>query len=112
MARDIWQLVDEDEGFELRAAIYAGELKLVVDQRLYTLPLADGGFSYLDSALMIDILNPIIASHGSTKRFFIFHSGNSDMIRYIVYVEPQVIKELKEEFGMQVLDGCEYYFEH
>ena len=113
MVRDIWQLVDEDEGFELRAAVYTDELKLVIDNRLYTLLLlSDGGFSYPDSALMIDILNPLIASHGATKRFFVFHSGDSDYERYIVYVEPQVIKELQEKFGMQVLDGCEYYFEH
>ena len=61
---------------------------------------------------MIDILSPIIASHGSTKRFFVFHSGDGGLIRYIVYVEPQVVKELEQKFGMQVLDGCEYYFEH
>ena len=112
MASDLWQLVEEESGFELRAAVQDQfETKLVVDKRLYTFQLTAQSNVWVNSAALVDILNAIVASHGATKRFFVFHSGDSDRMRYIVYIEPLAIKEMKEKFGIHVLQGCDYYLE-
>ena len=110
MVYDICQLAKDDLKFQ--AVVQNGlELNIVLNNRLYVVQLTDHG-SPLESNAMVDVLNAIIANEGETKRFFVYSSGDSAYLSYIVFVAPVVVENLETKFGIKAVHGYEYYLKH
>ena len=84
---------------------------MCIRDRLYVVQLTDHG-DPLESNAMVDVLNAIIANEGETKRFFVYSSGDSAYLSYIVFVAPVVVENLETKFGIKAVHGYEYYLKH
>ena len=100
MVYDICQLAKDDLKFQ--AVVQNGlELNIVLNNRLYVVQLIDHGDGGGDTNAVVDVLNAIIANEGETKRFFVYSSGDSTYLSYIVFVEPVVVENLETKFGIK-----------
>lgn len=80
---------------------------IVIDNWLYEVQLDH----WMNTADMVDIFNAIMAERGETRRFFLFKEIG--LFHYhAVFVEPQIVRDLRDKFGMKPVEGYEYYLEH
>ena len=92
--------------------------RLVVNQRLYKFSALEPDYSMgsFDTRAVVELLNTIAIRRKIKKRFFAYPTEFGEFSDkgccLVLFVEPTVVADLKNKFGLAPIEGSEYYMKH